>query len=75
MMGAIPGGPMMPPRPAAPAQMPPISPAAAQAIQQGLQGRGLPTAYGQLAQRAMSSPLMGPGGPPLPQPAGVPGAA
>jgi len=74
MMGG-PGPAMMPPRPPAPAQQPPISPVAAQAIQQGLQGRGLPTAYGQLAARASGLPLFGPGGPPLPQPAGVPGAA
>ena len=39
------------------------------AVQQGLQGRGPPSAYGMLANRAALSPLMGPGGPPMPQPA------
>jgi hypothetical protein len=63
-----PQAPMAPPRPPPP-QPPrgPISPAAAQMIQAGLQGRS-PSAYGMIAQRAMASPLMGAGGPPLPQP-------
>lgn len=73
-----PGGPqpsMAPPRPPPP-QPPrgPISPAAAQMIQAGLQGRS-PSAYGMIAQRAMSSPLMGAGGPLLPLPGGAPAGA
>ncbi len=64
--------PMMPPRPAGPPGGAP-DPATAMAVRQALAGKGMPTAYGQLAQRAMASPLMGAGGPPLPPP-GAPNA-
>jgi hypothetical protein len=36
------------------------------AVRSALAGRGMPTAYGQLAAKAALSPLLGPGGPPLP---------
>jgi hypothetical protein len=56
-----------------------VDPAQRMAVQQGLAGRGLPTAYGQIANRAMAGALFGPGGPSLPKPggqgvAGAPGA-
>lgn len=77
--GMMPPGPQRPPMMAAqaprPMQAPPISPVAAQAIQAGLSGRGLPTAYGQLAAAASRFPLFGPGGPALPQPGMSGGAA
>ena len=72
---------MLPPpnamRPSAPAMAPPVSmpqgggpdPATQFAARQALQGRGMPSAYGQLANRAALAPLFGPGGPRLP-PAG-----
>jgi hypothetical protein len=64
--------PMMPPQGARPPQPPagPINPQAADAIRQSLATGRLPTAYGQLTQRASAFPLNGPGGPPLPQPGG-----
>lgn len=63
--------PMMPPQAPMP-QVPAGStdPASRMAVQQALQGRGLPTAYGQIANRAMASALFGPGGPSLPKPGG-----
>ena len=76
------GMPMMPPGPPRPPMMPaapqrpmapppgPINPEAANAIRQSLATGRLPTAYGQLAQRASAFPLNGPGGPPLPSPPG-----
>jgi hypothetical protein len=76
------GMPMMPPGPPRPPMMPPpqqrpptlpagpINPQAADAIRQSLATGRLPTAYGQLTQRASAFPLNGPGGPPLPQPGG-----
>jgi len=63
------------PRPPAPMQMParPAPPPAAStdpqtamAVRGAMRGLPLPGAYGQLAQRAALSPLMGPGGPPMP---------
>jgi hypothetical protein len=76
------GMPMMPPGPPRPPMMPPpqqrpptlpagpINPQAADAIRQSLATGRLPTAYGQLTQRASAFPLNGPGGPPLPPPGG-----
>jgi hypothetical protein len=56
-----------------------VDPATQMAVQRGLQGGGLPTAYGGIANQAMKSALFGPGGPALPRPggqgvAGAPGA-
>ena len=67
-----PGPPMMPPPQQRPPQPPPgpIDPAAANTIRQSLATGRMPTAYGQLTQRASAFPLNGPGGPPLPQPGG-----
>jgi hypothetical protein len=69
--------PMMPPPGARPPMQPapaprPLpapgggapDPATVLAQRQALMGRGPPSAYGQLANRAMVSPLFGPGGPP-----------
>jgi hypothetical protein len=48
-----------------------MDPATQAAIKSALiGGRGPPSAYGMLTQRAAMSPLMGPGGPPLPMPGG-----
>jgi hypothetical protein len=68
-----PGPLMMPPRPMAPPAPPGggADPATQMAVRQALAGRGMPSAYGQLANRAALSPLMGPGGPPLPPPGGA----
>jgi hypothetical protein len=73
------GPPMMPPGGPRPPMMPPpgmrpagppggaVDPATAAAVRGALiGGRGPPSAYGMLAQRAALSPLMGAGGPPLP---------
>lgn len=69
----MPGRPMMPPpRPAGPPGPGP-DPATQMAVKNALAGGRMPSAYGQLAQRAATSPLMGPGGPPLPGPAAPPG--
>lgn len=69
-LGQQPQQPMMPPqRPAMPAPMP--DPATAMAVQRGLMGQGLPSAYGSIANRAMASQLMGMGGPRLPMPPGT----
>jgi hypothetical protein len=65
MMPAVPQRPMAPPPG-------PINPEAANAIRQSLATGRMPTAYGQLTQRASAFPLNGPGGPPLPQPGGNP---
>jgi hypothetical protein len=81
MQGA-PGRPQAPMLPQSPLIQPPrgtVDPPTQMAIQRGLQGGGLPTAYGGIANRAMSSALFGPGGTPLPRPggqgvAGAPGA-
>jgi hypothetical protein len=76
------GMPMMPPGPPRPPMAPPpaahpvapppgpINPEAANAIRQSLATGRMPTAYGQLTQRASAFPLNGPGGPPLPAPPG-----
>jgi hypothetical protein len=75
------GMPMMPPGPPRPPMMPqpqrppapppgPINPEAANTIRQSLATGRMPTAYGQLTQRASAFPLNGPGGPPLPSPGG-----
>jgi hypothetical protein len=86
MTGQMPQGP--PGRPQAP-MMPPsnliapprgsVDPATQMAVQRGLQGGGLPTAYGGIANAAMRSALFGAPGPALPKPggqgvAGAPGA-
>ena len=78
-----PGGPQpQPQRPAQPAGGPApalpsmnpgggggADPATQAAVRNALRGNGgLPTAYGQIAQRAALAPLAGPGGPPLPPP-------
>jgi hypothetical protein len=64
--------PMMPPRPPMPPPGPPTGggpdPATQAAMRAALATGRMPTAYGQLAQKAAMSPLLGPGGPPLPQP-------
>jgi len=76
------GMPMMPPGPPRPPMAPPpqqrplapppgpIPPAAAANIRESLATGRMPTAYGQLTQRASQFPLNGPGGPPLPSPGG-----
>jgi hypothetical protein len=66
--GMMPRPPMVPPaapRPPAPPSAG-ADPATAMAVRSALAGRGMPTAYGQLAAKAALSPLLGPGGPPLP---------
>jgi hypothetical protein len=70
--GGGPRPPMMPPRPMAPPPppMPPADPMTRAAIGNALATGRMPTAYGQIAQRAALSPLLGPGGPPLPGPGG-----
>jgi hypothetical protein len=66
--------PMMPPSPGVtPAPPSGPDPATRMAVQRGLQGGGLPTAYGGIANRAMSSALFGPGGTPMPGGPGTPG--
>ena len=77
-------GPSPMSRPPPPSSPPPMASAAPggggggdmagrMAAMQGLQGRGMPTAYGQIANRAALSSLFGPGGPRLPPPGGGPG--
>ncbi len=61
-------GMSMPPRPQGPPQAP--NPATAQAVRQALTGGGMPSSYGQLAQRAAGGLVAGPGGPQLPGPQG-----
>jgi hypothetical protein len=83
-----PGGPPRPPGPP-PQQMPPQGmmppqrppgappmpdPATAMAAQRGLAGGGLPSAYGQIANRAVMSTLFGMGGPRMPPPGAGQGA-
>jgi hypothetical protein len=65
--GMPPRGPM-PTGGAAPSMSPavPPDPATAMAVKQGLMGRGLPSAYGQIANRALAGAVAGPGGPQLP---------
>jgi hypothetical protein len=60
-----PPGPVGPPGGGTPSAAPP-DPATAMAVKGALMGRPLPGAYGTIANRAMVSPLMGPGGPALP---------
>jgi hypothetical protein len=80
-----PGPPMMPPgmagpRPPMAPQMPPRAagpppgpdPAVAAMARNALATGRMPSAYGQLTQRAAGFPLNAPGGPPLPQPGGAP---
>jgi len=72
MPPAGPRPPMMPPQAPRPAGPAPVDPATQAAIKSALiGGRGPPSAYGMLTQRAAMSPLMGPGGPPLPGPQGA----
>jgi hypothetical protein len=63
--------PMMP-NPVNPVQMPQPSanPATTMGVQRGLMGGGMPTAYGQLANRAISGLVAGMGGPQIPRPGG-----
>jgi hypothetical protein len=64
------GRPMMP-NPNQPTQMPrPGSPdpATAMGVRQALQSGQLPSAYGQIANRAIAGLVAGPGGPALPRP-------
>jgi len=71
MLGGPPRPPMMPQAPQQPRPMPqPADPATAMAVRGALAGGRMPSAYGQLAARAALSPLLGPGGPPLPAPGG-----
>jgi hypothetical protein len=70
MQQGMPGRAQQPLFPQSPMIAPPGNPAAAMGVQQGLQGRGMPTAYGQIANAAMSKALFGPGGPSMPKPAG-----
>jgi hypothetical protein len=66
------GRPMMP-NPNQPTQMPrpgPQDPATAMGVRQALQSGNIPTAYGQLANRAIAGLVAGPGGPPIPRPGG-----
>jgi hypothetical protein len=65
-----PMAPPMPPRPAGPPGGS-VDPATAAAVRGALVGKGMPSAYGQLANRAMLSPLFGAGGPPMPPPGGA----
>jgi len=58
--------PQAPVRPAMPAAGP--DPATAAAVKGALASGRMPSAYGQLTQRASGFPLNAPGGPPLPQP-------
>jgi hypothetical protein len=83
------GPPGMPPRPTAMVR-PPMGggapgmapggppggadPATAMAVKGALMGRGLPSAYGQIANRALAGLVAGPGGPALPGPGGQPNA-
>jgi hypothetical protein len=72
MQGA-PGRPQAPMLPQSNLIQPPrgtVDPATQMAIQRGLQGGGLPTAYGGIANAAMKSALFGPGGGTLPKPPG-----
>ena len=68
---------MMPPRPMAPAGSPQggADPATQMAVRNALAGRGMPSAYGQIANRAALSAIAGPGGPTLPAPQGMSGGA
>ena len=65
--------PMMP-NPVNPVQMPTPAtspnPAMQMGVARGLMGGGLPSAYGALANRAISGLIAGPGGPPIPRPGG-----
>ena len=66
-----PQAPMVPPR-VTPPMAPPVgsmNPAVAAQVREALTGRGMPTAYGQLANRAIGGLVAGPGGPPVPGPA------
>jgi hypothetical protein len=64
------GRPMMP-NPNQPTQMPrpgAQDPATAMGVRQALQSGQLPTAYGQIANRAIAGLVAGPGGPAMPRP-------
>ena len=66
-LGAMrPQAPMAPPVGSAP-------PDAMQAVRRALAGQGLPTAYGQIADRAVAGNVAGMGGPQLPKPGGLAG--
>ena len=78
-----PGQPMMPPQwpqgqqPMMPRMAPPqgaggggMDPATTMAVRGALMGKGIPSAYGQLTNRAIGGAIAGPGGPPMPPGAG-----
>jgi hypothetical protein len=67
-----PMAPQMPPRAAGPPPGP--DPAVAAMARNALATGRMPSAYGQLTQRASGFPLNAPGGPPLPAPQGGPNA-
>jgi hypothetical protein len=76
-MGMQPPGPPRPPMVPEMPQRPPgppvgPDPATAAAVKTALAGGRMPSAYGQLTARAAGSPLMGPGGPPMPPAGGAP---
>lgn len=69
--GGMPAGPRGPS-----AMAPPVGssdPATAQAVRRALAGGQMPTAYGQIAERAIASPIAGMGGPAMPKPGGAGG--
>jgi hypothetical protein len=69
------GGGLGAQRPQAP-MAPPVGstpPDTAQAVRRALAGQGLPTAYGQIADRAVAGQVAGMGGPSLPNPGGLGG--
>jgi hypothetical protein len=77
MTGMAPGGVggLGAQRPQAP-MAPPVGstpPDTAQAVRRALAGQGLPTAYGQIADRAVAGQVAGMGGPSLPNPGGLGG--
>ena len=65
-----PNNPLQMPRPTNPMTPPQgsMDPASAMAVRQGLQSGQMPTAYGRIANRAMTGLTAGAGGPPMPGP-------
>jgi hypothetical protein len=47
-----------------------MDPATTMAVRGALMGKGIPSAYGQLTNRAIGGAIAGPGGPPMPPGAG-----
>jgi hypothetical protein len=66
--------PMLPQGAPSPRMAPamPADPATNMAVKNALIGRGLPSAYGQIANRSLAGLVAGPGGPALPGPGGQP---